>query len=89
MSAVATLARPAPSRVSLLARNSRARRGPVAVRALLPGFVPLVARAVTAGVLFYASMNWVWYRGTRKDVEKAISKGESKREERRKMVVWR
>lgn len=32
--------------------------------------VPLVARVITGGVLFYASMNWVYYRGMRKDAEK-------------------
>lgn len=38
----------------------------------LPNLVPILARALTAGVLFYATMNWVYYRGTRKTVDKAI-----------------
>lgn len=44
-------------------------RRSVAVQALvLPPLVPLAARLITSGVLFYASMNWVLYRGARKDV---------------------
>lgn len=40
----------------------------------LPALVPVVARALTAGILFYASMNWVYYRGMRKDVRLSACK---------------
>ena len=36
--------------------------------ALLPGLLPLAGRAIGAFVLFYATANWVHYRGTRKQV---------------------
>lgn len=67
------------------------RRAPtVPIVASLPALLPLVAKAATAGILFYASMSWVFYRGTRKDVEKAIEKQKEtevlKREARKKMV---
>lgn len=48
---------------------TRHRQRVVRTQALaLPALVPVVARALTAGILFYASMNWVYYRGMRKDV---------------------
>ena len=56
------------------------RRGPVQVQAF--AIIPLAARLVTAGVLFYASMNWVYYRGYRKDAEKAINKFEKSEKNR-------
>ena len=52
----------------------------------LPALVPIVARALTAGVLFYTSMNWVYYRGTRKDAEKAMGQYEKKEESRRSKI---
>jgi len=49
--------------------GTRHRQRVVRTQALaLPALVPVVARALTAGILFYASMNWVYYRGMRKDV---------------------
>lgn len=59
---------------------SSKRRGQVQVQAF--AIVPLVARVITGGVLFYASMNWVYYRGMRKDAEKyedEIEKSEKSR----------
>lgn len=56
------------------------RRGPVQVQAF--ALIPLAARLVTAGVLFYASMNWVYYRGTRKDAEKYMSEFEKSEKSR-------
>jgi type II secretory pathway component GspD/PulD (secretin) len=60
------------------------------VQAALPALVPIIARTVVAGVLFYSSMNYVLYRGTRRDVEKAHKaykeSEEPGRAERKKMV---
>lgn len=52
----------------------------------LPALVPIVARCVTAGVLFYASMNWVYYRGFRKDAEKELGDYQKKEETRREKL---
>ena len=72
-------------------RTAPKRRAPtVPIVASLPALLPLVAKAATAGILFYASMNWVFYRGTRKDTEKVVEKQEEteapKREARMKMI---
>lgn len=70
------------------APNRRAPTFPIV--ASLPALLPLVAKAATAGILFYASMNWVFYRGTRKDAEKTVEKQEEteapKREARKKLI---
>jgi hypothetical protein len=68
----------APSKANTLTAQ---RRGQVKVQAF--AIVPLVARAVTAGVLFYASMNWVYYRGMRKDGEKVMDKFEKNEKSRK------
>ena len=62
-------------------------RGPARVNAMvLPPLVPVIARAVTAGVLFYASMNWVYFRGFRKQAEKEVEEFEKKEDARRKKI---
>ena len=35
---------------------------------ILPNLVPILLRAATAGIMFYASMNWIFYRRTRREV---------------------
>lgn len=51
---------------------SRRRSSTVTKAVILPPLVPIVARAITAGVLFYTSMNWVFYRGNRRDVSNPL-----------------
>jgi hypothetical protein len=60
--------------------QTQRRRGQVQVQAF--AIVPMVARALTAGVLFYASMNWVYYRGFRKDAEKYMDEFEKSEKSR-------
>ncbi|GAB4818407.1 hypothetical protein N2152v2_005453 [Parachlorella kessleri] len=70
------LQRPNPLRLRA-APVLTARRNRLSVQAFaLQPLVPILARAVTAGVLLYASMNYVYYRGMRKDTEKAVEKYE-------------
>jgi len=69
-----------PSKATMSSKPLQ-RRGQVQVQAF--ALVPLVVRVITGGVLFYASMNWVYYRGMRKDAEKYEDKFEKSEKSRR------
>jgi hypothetical protein len=56
--------------------RGRARTAPVAA---LPALAPLAARVAASFALFFFSMNWVYARGMRKDVQKAVEKREEEK----------
>ncbi len=63
--------------------RGRARTAPVAA---LPALVPLAARVAASFALFFFSMNWVYARGMRKDVEKVMEKSEEDKAKQREKL---
>eukprot|EP00884_Botryococcus_braunii_P005487 jgi/Botrbrau1/1493/Bobra.178_3s0048.1 len=53
---------------------------------VLPSFAPILARAVTGGVLIYTVLNWVHYRRIRRETEQYIEDNEQVEMDRKKKL---